>query len=180
MNWLNDHRPGYFGRTRDAKVTALNETLGKGNWRLAWVYQDKAYEFAEACVALYEESYFRYLKDRPEDLEFITSYGECIDNSPTNVRSGCDYSIQESYSTHIQDIAVRNVLRRLDLKFLGPTGKVLVIRSADSEGFRFGPGNIPFFDAPAITQPSLCPKWAGVGSVEDAWQSMKFVQILAP
>lgn len=203
MNWLNDHRPGYFGRSRDAKVAALNETLGKGGWRLAWVVPESddmkalaaecavrrlpalfheygnpfSFEFAEACVIFYEESYYRHLKDRPADLDFICSFGECIDNAPTNVRSGLDYTKQEAFSTHIQDIAVRNVLARLGRRFEGPAGKLLVIRSADSEGFRFGPGNIPFMFPDRITQPSLCPKWAGVGSVEDFWQSNKWVQI---
>lgn len=184
-DWVNDHRPGYFGRQRDAKVFALDNTLGKGNWRLAWVldspedtaYRPGSYEFLAACERLYEESYYRYLKDRPADLDFICSYGECIDNASSNVQSGLDYSKQEAFSTHIQDIAVRNVLKRLGRKFEGPANKVLVIRSADSEGFRFGPGNIPFMAPKLITQPSKCPKWANAWSVEDFWQSNKWVQI---
>lgn len=181
MNWLNDHRPGYFGRKRDAKVAALNATLGEGKWRLAWVLPNSefSYTFQQACQALYEESYFKHLEHRPEDLDFICSFGECIDNAPSNVRSGCDYTVQESYSTHIQDIAIRNVLRRLGREFTGPEGKVLVIRSVDSEGFKFGPGNVPFMDPSLIIQPSLCPKWAYDCSVEDFWQSNKYVQIAA-
>lgn len=181
MNWINEHRPGYFGRKRDSKVAALNATLGEGNWRLAWVTTlTEPCEFFEACVKYYEESYFVYLKDRPDDLKFICSHGECIDNAVTNVNSGCDYRKQESYSTHIQDIAVRNVLRRLDLKFEGPRENLLVIRSHDSNGFKFGPGNISFVWPHLITQPSLCPKWANAGSVEDFWQSCKWVQVKTP
>lgn len=176
MDWLNDHRPGYFGRSRDAKIAHLNEMFGKGGWRLAWVTTlDDPCEFFEACVKYYEQSYFVYLKDRPDDLKFICSHGECIDNAPSNVKSGCNY--QESYSTHIQDIAVR---RRLELKFEGPADKILVIRSADSNGYKFGPGNIPFVWPHLITSPSLCPKWAKRGSVEDFWQSNKWVQIGKP
>ena len=177
MSWLNDHRPGYFGRQRDAKISALNKLHGEGKWRLAWVIGDVALEFAEACTRFYEESYFTYLRARPAEIDFICTFGECIDNAPTNVKSGCDYTKQEAFSTHIQDIAVRNVLRRLDRKFEGPSDKILVIRSADSDGFRFGPGNIPFATPSLITQPSLCPKWANAGSVEDFWQSNKWVQI---
>lgn len=178
MNWLNDHRPGYFGRRRDSKVAALDATLGKGNWRLAWVVAPAlTYEFADACKLLYEESYYLYLKDRPADLDFICSFGECMDNATSNVQSGLDYTKQEAFSTHIQDIAVRNVLHRLGRKFEGPPEKLLVIRSADSEGFRFGPGNVPFMWPERITQPSLCPKWANKGSTEDAWQSLKWIQI---
>lgn len=132
--------------------------------------------FVTAC-RLYEESYFRWLRLHPAELEFACTYGECIDNTPTNIQSGRDYSIQESYSTHIQDIAMRNALTRLDRKFEGPTDKILIIRSKDSEGYRFGPGNIPFAFPKTIVQPSKCPSWASSGSVEDFWQSNKWLQI---
>jgi NAD dependent epimerase/dehydratase family enzyme len=94
------------------------------------------------------------------------------------VASGQDYTKQEAFSTHIQDIAVRNVLRRLGVQFTGKNGKLLQIRSSDSEGFKYGPGNIPFAWPHLIQQPSLCPKWANQGSVEDLWQSNKMLQIL--
>jgi hypothetical protein len=176
--WINDHRPGYFGRKRDKIVNEYNSLYGKEGWRLRWVAATIAFTFEEACVQFYEKSYYNFLKDKPEELDFICSHGECIDNAPTNVQSGLDYTKQESYSTHIQDIAVRNVLTGLGRKFLGPPDKILVIRSADSNGYKFGPGNIPCFDQSVITQPSLCPTWAGRGSVEDFWQSNKWVQVL--
>lgn len=178
MNWINDHRPGYFGRRRDEKVAALDAAHGKGKWRLVWATKGDAFEFVQACEMFYEESYYVWLKARPDDLRFICSHGECIDNAPTNVKSGCDYTKQEAFSTHIQDIAIRNVLRRLDLKFEGPPEKILVIRSADSNGFRFGPGNVPFAWPDLIQKPSLAPRWATEGSVEDFWQSNKYVQVL--
>lgn len=180
MTWMNHHRPGYFGRRRDEKVAALDEAHGKGKWRLAWVAGELALDFAEACFRFYEESYFLHLKNRPTDLQFICSFGECIDNAPTNVLSGCDYTKQEAFSTHIQDIAVRNVLRRLGLKFEGPPEKILVIRSQDSNGFKYGPGNVPFMTPGLIQQPSLCPRWAEEGTVEDFWQSNKWCQVLSP
>lgn len=177
MIWVNDHRPGYFGRRRDEKHAFLNTAFGgPDKWRLAWVTSDVALEFAPACVRFYEESYFRYLEKRPGDVVWICSHGECVDNALTNVASGCDYTKQEAFSTHIQDIAVRNVLRRLGLRFEGPAEKLLVIRGQDSNGHRFGPGNVPFMDPTLITQPSLVPKWGSVGSVEDFWQSNKWVQ----
>ena len=175
--WTNLERPGYFGRQRDKKIAKLNEQYGEGNWRLRWVVNGFDYDFYEACCKFYEESYFRYLKNRPQDLDFICSYGECIDNAMTNIQCGLDYNKQEAFSTHIQDIAIRNVLHTLNRRFEGPEDKILVIRSKDSEGFRFGPGNVPFYNKDLITQPSLCPKWANEGSVEDYWQSNKWIQI---
>lgn len=176
--WISDHRPGYFGRRRDAIVRQYNDLYGSTGWRLAWVYANKSYTFEEACIQLYERSYYNYLMHRPDDLKFLCSFGECIDNAPTNIQSGLDYTKQEAFSTHIQDIAVRNVLRGLGLRFNGAPNNILTIRSADSNGFRFGPGNITFFDPEGIQQPSMVPKWANKGSVEDFWQSNKWVQIL--
>jgi hypothetical protein len=175
--WETLARPGYFGRRRDQIIERYNTTYGVGGWRLAWVLGEEACEFEEACKKWYEESYFLYLKDRPSDLALICSFGECIDNAITNIECGCDYTKQEAFSTHIQDIAVRNVLRRLGLTFKGPKDRILEIRSPQSNGFRFGPGNIPFLNPSAIGQPSLCPSWAGKASVEDFWQSNKYLQI---
>lgn len=171
-------RPGYFGRKRDEKHAQFNAKWGTGNWTLIWHVPDHGkHEFKDACKNFYEESYFRYFKDRPEDVDFACTYGECIDNAPTNVESGMDYTKQEAFSTHIQDIALRNVLHRLGRKFEGPKDKILVIRSKDTDGIRFGPGEVPFMNPEWIEQPSLCPKWATAGSVEDFWQSNKFLAI---
>ena len=202
--WRNVERPGYFGRRRDMKIATFDEVYGKDQWRLAWVYVPErtisnlfentadlykgydealiprsawAFDFVNACKMFYEESYVRWLSRHPADLEFACSYGECIDNAPSNVNSGLDYSIQESYSTHIQDIAMRNALRRIGREFTGPKDKILVIRSKDSDGYRFGPGNISFSEPERILQPSKCPDWSNKGTVEDFWQSNKFLQV---
>lgn len=183
--WETIGRPGYFGRKRDEKVAALNREHGEGKWRLAWIlnnsgWGETTHTFFNACRHYYEESYFWHLSQRPQEVELICSYGECYDNAKTNVECGLDYMRQEAYSTHIQDIAVRNVLRRLDRWFQGPPDKLLQIRSKDSEGFRFGPGNVPFAWHTSIQQPSLCPSWATIGSVEDFWQSNKMLQVWRP
>jgi len=178
MKWNPCGRPGFFGRRRDEKVRELNEKFGKENWRLAWTDGLRELEFVDACREFYEEAYFRYLSVHPDDVDFICSFGECIDNAPTNVTCGCDYSIQEAFSTHIQDIAVRNVLRRLGRRFEGTEDNILVIRTKDDNGYRFGPGNILFHEPSVIIQPSMRPWWANEGSVEDFWQSNKVLQVL--
>lgn len=177
MTWVSVERPGYFGRRRDQKIARINAQYGIGNWRLVHVVEGTAYEFVEACQLFYEESYFRYLADHPEDVDFICQFGECIDNAPSNIQSGCDYEHQEAYSTHIQDIAVRNVLKHLGRWFTAEREEILVIRSPDTNGYRFGPGNIPFYDPKLITQPEICPAWANSGSVEAFWQSCKTLQV---
>lgn len=177
IEWKKAHRPGYFGRRRDQIVAELNTKYGCDGWELRWVTDayPSGLTFNESCILNYELSYFQWLVKRPDDIDFICSYGECMDNALTNIQSGFDYMKQEAFSTHIQDIAVRNVLRHLGREFEGPKDKILVIRSADSEGYRYGPGNIPYWNPKYITQPSKCPKWATPCSVEDFWQSNKFV-----
>lgn len=175
--WIDVERPGYFGRRRDEKIAALNKAHGEGGWCLVWRCGGIDLEFVEACRAFYERSYFEWLRHRPADIDYACSFGECIDNSPTNVLSGFDYSKQEAFSTHIQDIALRNVLAKLNRKFEGSPDKILVIRTIDSSGIRFGPGNVPFFAPSLIEQPSKRPGWAGPLSVEDFWQSNKWLRV---
>ncbi len=182
--WHNVERPGYFGKRRDATHARYDAEYGAGNWRLSWVVPgfptgapDLVYTFSQACKLFYEESYLQWLKHRPADVDFICEFTECIDNSQTNVHSKLDYLAQEASSTHIQDIAVRNVLVTLGRAFTGKRAELLVIRSADSNGYRFGPGNVPLYRPEIITRPSLCPWWANAGSVEDFWQSNKYLQV---
>lgn len=168
-------RPGYFGKRRDKKIAAYNDLYGEGGWTIVWTTPWGFMEFNAACRYLYERSYFEYLRNRPEDLTFITSHLEVFDNDISNIDSKCDYMIQEAKSTHIQDIAIRNVLQLLGLEFDKTANEFLEVRGSESRGFAFNPGNVPFFDKKWIIGPSLCPKWAQEGSVEDFWQSNKWI-----
>ncbi len=176
--WTTIRRPGYFGRSRDMKIARFNELYGENKWRLAWVIPTKSLLFKDACVQFYERSYLEYLKDKQELVNFICSFGEVVDNAESNISSGCDYTKQESYSTHIQDIAIRNVLRLLGRKFQGSQRHILVIRGTQSNGQQLSPGLVPFYDPGLIARPSLAPMWAHENSVEDFWQSNKWLQSL--
>lgn len=176
--WDKVSRPGYFGRWRGKIISNLDAFHGAGNWKLVWSISGKVdLEFEDACIVYYEWSYYAYLKQHQELVDEICGYGECIDNAISNIQSGTNYTKQEAYSTHIQDIAVRNVLGLLHRKFEGPADKILVIRSQDSNGYKFGPGNVPFCDKTLIQQPSKRPQWAQPGSVEDFWQSNKYIAV---
>jgi hypothetical protein len=170
-----EYRPGYFGKRKALKIKSLNEAYGEGNWTLVWTGDAGYCDFVDACIRYYEESYLAYLKDRKEDLDFICSFGEVIDNNMSNISSGYFYAKQEASSTHIQDIAIRNVMRTLGLHFRGSAFNILTVRGEDSNGWRFNPGQIPFRNPELITQPSMAPGWAKPGSVEDFWQSNKWV-----
>lgn len=152
MSWTIRHRPGYFGRQRNKILASYNAKYGVDGWKLAWIATGhEPLEFEDACKAFYEHSYSIWFAEHQEELDVVCSYGECIDNAPTNVHSGCGYTKQEAFSTHIQDIAVRNIVRLFGRKFEGDKDNILVIRSADSTGYKYGPGNIPFYDRRLIT-----------------------------
>ena len=178
-SWRSETRPGYFGRRRDEIIAGLNARWGQGNWRLVWVAGGLAMEFADACKQFYEEAYFLWLQDHPEAVRFITSYSEVYDNAISNIASGLDYLQQEAYSTHIQDIAIRNSLRRLGVWFRREHKTPLQIRGTGA-GAQYNPGHIPFHLPELITKPSLRPQWAQENSVEDFWQSNKHVQVRDP
>lgn len=187
MRWVDVERPGFFGRRRDEKIAGYNAKYGEGNWRLAWiVVRDPMRpefsgrlvdEFLSACQHHYEKSYYAYLSQNPGVVDFICGYREVIDNAPTNITSGLDYEKQEAFSTHIQDIAIRNCLRRLGRWFDPKAQDVLVVRGVDSDGHLLNPGHIPYMNPTLITQPSMAPTWAKPGSVEDFWQSNKWLQV---
>lgn len=177
--WLPVGRPGYFGRKRDMILRQLDAKHGAGNWTLAWVTGRRddllMLGFEAACRTWYEESYFQHLVARPGDVDLICAYEEVIDNAESNVQSGLDYAKQEAFSTHIQDIAVRNVLARLGRRFEGVRRELLVIRGPETTGYQWSPGLVSFVTPRLITQPSLAPPWAQPNSVEDFWQSNKWV-----
>ena len=175
-DWTKVTRPGFFGRRRDEKIAELNRLYGHGGWELRWYMADMGKNFVDSCKMFYEYSYYLWFMRHQEHLDIVCSYRECIDNAISNISSGIDYSKQEVSSTHIQDIAIRNVLASFGRKFEGnPRDNLLVIRSADTSGYTYSPGSIPFYDPAGIIQPSKRPKWAKLGSVEDFWQSNKFI-----
>jgi len=200
-NWENVRRPGYFGRSRDQKFAALDAEFGQGNWRVRWCISLPAphriarlsFDFEYACKNFYEMSYLAYLIFNSAELDYICSFREVIDNAITNVDSGTDYMKQESNATHIQDIAIRKVLKRLGLNFkhapadprrefnpkdVGPpAANILVVRGPDTNGGHLNPGQVPFIWPHLIEMPSMRPDWAKPWSVEDFWQSNKYIQV---
>jgi len=190
-NWENVRRPGYFGRSRDQKFAALDAEFGQGNWRVRWCISLPAphriarlgFDFEYACKNFYEMSYLAYLIFNSAELDYICSFEEVIDNGISNITSGFDYNKQESNATHIQDIAIRKVLKRLGLHFRPSKSamidphKVLVVRGPDTSGGHLNPGQVPFIWPHLIEMPSMRPDWAKPWSVEDFWQSNKYIQV---
>ena len=171
-------RPGYFGHKRQRRCTFYDNLFGVGRWREMWEVDGRSVPFDHA-VSLYDESYYLHLQAHPEVVEFITSFGECYDNDPSDIRCGCTHD-EQSCPRHIQDISVRRALKRLGVWFYGPNDKLLNIRGPESNGFELNPGRIPFCQPELILthhRAGTKPIWANDFSVEHFWQSNKVIVV---
>lgn len=162
----------YAGFKRPQIERNLDKTFGKENWQEAHfidgnvITKQKAYK-------IYEESYYEFLKSRPDVLEWlVNTASEVYDIQPSNIESGCDYNKQECTAVHLQDIAVRNVLKRLDRKFKGD--HPVQIRGHKTEGYVLNPGQVPFHEPDKIlSSGNNQKKWWRKDSVEEWYQSSK-------
>lgn len=171
--------PGYFGKQREQRHREFDERFGAGNWRLAWIIGERIGPIEEA-VMFYEDGYYQFMSDRSELVdELVAAATDVYDDSPSNIDSGLDYSIQETSATHLQDIAIRRCIVRLGRRFEG--NELVRIRSSKGEHRLspiLSPGSVPFHRPELIVDPGVDGWWARC-SVEDFWQSNKRLQYLA-
>jgi hypothetical protein len=177
MSWINEGRPGYLGKHRTEKFHEWDLLYGKGDWRLAWLWGRSFVTFTGACH-LYEDAYVAYLgKNRSILNELIRVACDVYDDSPSNITSGVDYLKQETERTHIQDIAIRRALKRLNTCFHGT--QLLQIRQEKgihSLSMTLSPGKVPFNKMDKITRPWL-KGWWDQGTVECFYQSNRILQV---
>ena len=176
--WITVGRPGYVGHRHRQSVRRLNRQFGEGNWRISYHWNEAVIDRHEA-LKHYEDAYCEFLKCHPDVLDWLCrTASEVYDIEPSNVDSGLDYSRQECSAVHLQDIAVRRCLKRLNRQFEGD--HLVQIRGHDSEGYRLNPGRVPFHAPERILKPSLSRgTWWDESSIEDFWQSNKILQVLA-
>jgi hypothetical protein len=101
------------------------------------------------------------------------------DDDPNNVESGLDYSKRGDLRTHIQDIAIRNCVKRFGRKFSGD--KLIQIRDRIGEhplSLALSPGQVPFHNPALISNPDNLQEirrnaWWLPLSVEDFYQRAK-------
>jgi inosine/xanthosine triphosphate pyrophosphatase family protein len=165
-------RPGAIGSRKPEVLRNYDAVYGQGNWRLAHAINGRSIP-SHAALQLYENAYFEYFRQHPDELEYIASnFSEVYDNNISNIQSGLDYSIQEFGGNHYQDIAIRNCLVRNGMWF---SGKHPLEVRMKGEGKRWGPGVIPFHLPQYIVKPEI-PGWWGSGSLESWYQSNKFLE----
>lgn len=169
-------RPGYSGRKKFERIKHWNEQYGEGNWTLIWKWGELLLNFQQACL-IYEDAYYHdsFIREELWKQIFQKAY-DVFDNAETNIQSGLDYTIQEAYSTHLQDISVRRVGIRRGWKFHGD--RLIQIRSKDTEGYLLSPGIVPFHIPEMIERPDILPSWAEPNSVEAFYQNNKWLTLL--
>ena len=170
---LGYFRPGSFGYTLGAISERLNSWFGPGGWKVMHRLQDGSLITESEAIQLYEDAYYVYLQSNPEILEELLAIASDVyDTAPSNIHSGFDYTIQETASRHLQDIAIRRVVRRLDKKFRGT--QLIQVRGRHSPGWHLNPGVIPFHKRELVLHPKLTGWWRG-GSVEEFFQNTKVI-----
>jgi len=174
MEWKTVGRPGFFGRKRDEVIAAWNQQYGQGNWRIAYIWGNQVIT-REMALQIYEDAYYEFFKNNLAELEWlISNFSNVWDTAESNIEAGLDYNHQETTSAHLHDISIRRAILRLGVWFRG--NRLLRVRSRDSEGYKFSPGNIPFHLPEMITQPEI-KGWWRLLSIEDFWQRHKVLQV---
>jgi len=173
--WKIISYPGYSGKAKGSQDKNRDKLYGSGNWKSAFAWGNSIID-RKFALQLYEDAYYNFFRNNLEQLDWLCENAcDVYDNALSNVDSGFDYSIQETNSTHLQDIAVRNVLLRLGRTFNG--NRLIEIRGKDSEGYRFNPGRVPFHMPDMIKHRENNPEWIDPGSIEDFWQSNKVLVV---
>ena len=190
MSWKIADRPGYFGKKREAIFESFNRQHGEKNWRIAWEWGNLVLDRPEA-LQIYEDAYYEHFRLKPEILDWlINNYSNVYDTAQSNMESVFNYTLQETLSNHLHDIAIRRAVIRGGKWFLG--NKILEVRSTNEDGKVLSPCKIPFHLPEMIyrgqtkyqgeprdftTNP---PWWRRIGvqdSVEEFYQQNKVLQI---
>jgi hypothetical protein len=178
-NLVDNTSPGYVGKHRNDLWAERDVKYGKGNWQTIWLVDDNYLEYEEAC-RLYEDAYFEYFKQRPELLEYLLEVASDVyDDDPSNVESGLDYSKRGDIRTHIQDIAIRNCVKRFGREFKGSRSIQIRDRIGDHPlSLALSPGQVPFHKPELMSHPDNLTEirgkaWWLPSSVEDFYQRAK-------
>lgn len=161
----------YFGTRKGVIFAGIDRMAGESNWKIGWTINGTI-RSRDKAIALYEDAYCEYLKGNEELLAWlVATASDVYDIDPSNIRSGVDYSIQECDATHLQDIAIRRVLKRLERSFQGD--HLVQVRGRESEGYALNPGKVPFHRPQWVIRVDVRHPWWDKDSAEDFYQSNK-------
>jgi hypothetical protein len=110
--WIPVGLPGFSGAEKPRWNALLTDRFGSDGWRISHIVRGKIVPRAEAILE-YEEAYRRYLRERPELVNFLVeACGNVYDDNQTNVYDD-DYEQPHTAMNHYQDISVRRVIAEL-------------------------------------------------------------------
>jgi len=183
--WETIARPGWFGENRDQILAEYDQKYGRGNWRIRHKLGSRVLDFNQA-INLYELSYeldFNHPDRRCRWNYLIKNACDVWTEKLSDVKSGKNYAVQKAPAAHYEDIAIRRILAKYDLKF---QGKEFIRIRADSEdlvGKILSSIHIPFI-YPDYIEGSLddkMPWWdRHKGSLECFWHLNKILQLRKP
>lgn len=149
--WQVVGRPPQIGRRKKEYYAELDKQYGPGNWDFVWLSGTGSNgelvtwkSYLEMC-ALYEESYRDHFRNHPWLFEELLREAKGVyDNALSNVESGTNYKHQEADATHIQDIAIRNIVKHMGRVFYGD--ELIQIKGSSKHplGRCLSPGFVPF------------------------------------
>jgi hypothetical protein len=176
--WEIADRPGYSGFKKAEKTATYDQMYGPGNWRVAWLWNGEVVS-REFAIQLYEDGYYQDSFERERIwVELVRAASDVYDIEPRDVESGLDYTIQQAGATHLQDIAIRKVVKRRGWKFEGD--ELVQVRGRNNYwGKTLGPGSVQFHIPESIEQPRLSGWWRP-DSIEDFYQSNKVLLVSVP
>lgn len=173
--WEIIERPGYSGKKKAEKHAAWDAEYGEGNWRIAWQWNSEIV-LADFAYQLYEDAYYLDSIRRMDIWRGLIDIARDVyDLEERDIESRLDYSIQQGAATHLQDIAIRRVVKRRGGKFYG-TELIQIRGHNDYWGKLLGPGKVLFHFPEMIVVPHL-KGWWDPNSIEDFYQSNKVLQV---
>lgn len=180
--WKTIERPGWYGENKNKILSEYDQKYGKGNWRIRHRLGPYILDFKKA-VSLYELSYEMHFMHPDKKFlwrDLINKASDVWTEQLTDIDSGTDYYIQKAPAAHYEDIAIRRIFEKYEVKFLGD--KLLRVR-ADSEdlvGIALSSVHIPFVYQEYIESPvnNEFPWWdRHKGSLECFWHLNKCLQV---
>jgi len=181
--WITIERPGFFGSMRDKLITKWDMEYNNSMWRIAYTWGESVIG-RNMALQLYEDAYYQFFRQARDKLRWlINNASNVYDNAKSNIDSHDDYSIQETRSTHLQDIAIRRVIMRMGLRFKGNDLVQIRSNSRHDIGRELSAKNVPFHMPEMIHDGKIKDygrkgNWWNDGSIEDFYQRNKVLQVL--
>ncbi|MBR9705677.1 hypothetical protein GOV14_01455 [Candidatus Pacearchaeota archaeon] len=180
--WKTVERPGWYGENRVEKLAEYDEKYGSENWRIRHRLGPYILDFKKS-VGLYEMCYERdFMHPDRKYLwrHLIHKASDVWTELESDIDSKTDYSIQKAPAVHYEDIAIRRIFQKYNVKFKGDELIRIRADSEDLAGIALSSVHIPFVYPEYIEAPvnNKFPWWdRHKGSLECFWHLNKVLQV---